>query len=424
MLDPITINSNDVVWVGGDLYCKTPEALKIAFEQINGIGYEIDNLRDSDSPSRENVTVEQMEQEGWSLWYAHLTDIRKGKCKSCDSLISTVGIQMHGHQCEVCGEVTYLDIIDGSLVKFRFNRDNGEVFGPVLRMKAKRYDIEEGWLYLKKEFDEHGGFLVVSGEEAENYLALHADKWELVEENGEQLLKIRYVHRALLKEDGVDVIEMHEVSGHYWNHSIVKVWDGVEHSEYGSDFPLRESFGVYETWHWAPLEPSPTLHRRVLQAVHNTDDKGWHYQDGRPWFKRDTFQEMGKFVRHFTTLDADAWDVQSQLFRLDGPGGIDDVAEFCHLDAVVQNKPNIGSWLTAVTGTDTSEGNLVNAAYALAEDETAQELVKCLNTPRKEIEPLTGKIPRKLKKALRKPLSCRTARERGRVRSFLAVARR
>jgi hypothetical protein len=424
MINPVTIDSNDVIWIGGDLHCKTPEALKIALEQIGSAGYAVDDSRKSEHRLRENVSVEQMEQKGWSLWYAHLTDIRKGKCNSCDSLISTRGIQMHGHKCEKCGEVTYLEITDDSLVKFRFKRDDDQVFGPVVRMKAKRYEIEEGWLYLKREFDEYGGFNVVSGEEAEDYLALHADKWELVEEDGEQLVKIRYVHRVLICEGDVDVIEMHEISGHYWNHSIVKVWDGVEYPEWDRDFPMWESFSVFEAWHWAPLEPSPTLHRRVLQAVHNTDDKGWHYQDGRPWFKPETFKEMGKFVRHFTTLDADAWDAQSQLFRLDGPGGIDDVAEFCHLDAVVQNKPNIGSFLTAVTGDDRSTGNLVNAAYALAEDEAAQELVKGLTTPRKQVEPLTGKIPRKLKKALHKPLSRRTARERGRVRSFLTAARR
>jgi len=337
---PISIDSEDVVWIGGDLYCKTPEALAIALEQCRDIGYEIQDSRIEGHSIREGrVTPEEMEKNGWSLWYASI-DVRRGKCGSCDSYITTHGIHAHGNKCEVCGAVTHRHIINGSTVRFRFVDD--EAFGSDIKMKVFRFD-PRGWLYLAPHPLE-GGLFTASGDRGWDYLQRNADKWELVRKWKRELIKLRY-QKGLYIDDSA--INMFEVWGHEYNATIVKVWDGQEYREWDK-LPIPESFSIFETWHWAPLEPSPTLHKRVLLAVHNTDDKGFHYQDGRPWFRRETFAEMGKFVRHFTTLDADAWDEQSQRFRLDGPGGIDDVAWFCHPEAQVENRPNIGNFLVGL----------------------------------------------------------------------------
>ena len=103
----ITVVNDDIVTVTGSLYVKSREALERLFGELKSTGYKVESLRESDWRKRDGVTVEQMEQNGWSMWFAKLPDIRRGKCKSCDSLINTMGIQMHGHTCEECGEITY-----------------------------------------------------------------------------------------------------------------------------------------------------------------------------------------------------------------------------------------------------------------------------------------------------------------------------
>ena len=85
-------------------------------------------------------------------------------------------------------------------------------------------------------------------------------------------------------------------------------------------------------------------------------------------WSRLTYKVMGAYVRNFTALDADEWDRLSISFPLDGPGGIAAVAAFCHPDAVVENKPNIGNFLTAISGAGTSEPGMLAAIHAIADD--------------------------------------------------------
>lgn len=382
----LDLGIEDVVWIGGDLYCKTRDALDAARRLLVEIGYEIENLRtDSHSVKEGRVTVEEMVRNGHSLWYARLPDLRKAKCGSCGGYVSIAGSRVHGRTCELCGAVIYREIIDGSTVRFRF-ADPGEqgMFSPELQMEAHRWDAEEGWLYLKPGFLERGGLGVVSGEKAERYMALHACKWQVVtEEDGGAEIKLYKLHyrRDIYRHDD-DVIEMMDIWGHDWNHTVVNVWDGVEYPEYSSDMPVPESFSIYEAWHWAPLEPTPTLHQRLLGAIHNHDDKGWHYQDGRPWFSRRSWEQIGLFIRHFTTLDADEWDRQSRRFPLDGPGGIDAVAAFCHPLAAPENKPNVGNLLVAmenvIQGRPNTRAEEGAALDALVFDETTAEFLDTL----------------------------------------------
>ena len=184
----------------------------------------------------------------------------------------------------------------------------------------------------------------MTGHRALSYLDRNKDGWEIVEEDGQNLLKIKY---GLEWNRGTAVIESYESWGHEFNHKIVKVWKGKRYSEWDR-LPIPEMISIFESWHWAPLPVSPTLHSRILSATHQTDDKGWHYQDGRPWFSEGHWTEMAKFVRHFTLLDADAFDRAWPRFRSDGPGGITDLARFCHEKAEVRDEPNIGNVLVAL----------------------------------------------------------------------------
>ncbi len=388
----VTIPTNDAVWVAGDLYCKTPEALEIALETLRTTGYTVTDQRiDGYSIKEGRTTPEQMEQNGWSLWYARLEDIDRGKCKSCQSYISRQGIRMHGHTCEACGEVTFYEMVEGSTISFRFVSTEHGWFDPYLRMTVKRWDTDGGWLYLRREI-EPAGWAMMTPEQAEVYLDEHCDKWELVDEDGQQLIKLRFHMRHF--GDPVDdqtVIEPKDIFGHHINYDEVKVWESKEYSQYAfgdKRLPIPESISVYESWHWAPLEASPTLHERIIRAVHHVSDAGYYYQDGRPAWSRRSYEDMGVFVRHFTTLDADKWDRESFRFRLDGPCGIADVARFCHPDAVVENQPNIGNFLVGVNklmSGDTLVGDETAAFKAAVEsDPTTQDFMRRMNRRRSE----------------------------------------
>jgi len=210
-------------------------------------------------------------------------------------------------------------------------------------MKVKRWDTEKGLLYLYDEFLE-GGLSVVTGDAATKYMDKHIGKFHIIEENKQRLVVFKY---DLVWNRDAAVIEPYDHFGSYYNHEIVKVWKGKQYNEYDR-LPVPETISIYESWHWAPLPVTPNLHSRILSFAGQTDDQGWHYQDGRPWFTSGHWTEMAKFVRHFTQLDADAFDRAWPSFRRDGPGGIADIAHFCHKEAVVQNDPNIGNVLIAL----------------------------------------------------------------------------
>lgn len=341
----LTTQEDDIISVMRDLYVKTPEALERLLNELREAGYTVDNLREAEH--REGrATVEEMEKNGWSLWYASIRgDISRGKCNSCSSYISRTGIQTHGHTCEVCGEVTYLYIVDGTRIRFEFLNDvyREVMFAPQLNMTAQRWDTEEGYVYFYWEFHE-GGLSAVTGERAEQYLAQNSHLWEKVEEDGKVLLKVRYPN-PWRRDDAA--IEPYESYGHYSNYQEVKVWKGQEYREW-DHLPVPESMSIYESWHWAPVPKSPTIHRRILSAAGQTDDKGWFHQDGRPWFTSGHWQEMSKFVRHFTELDGDAFDRAWPSFRKDGPGGIDSIARFCHESPIVTDRPNMMNSVNAI----------------------------------------------------------------------------
>ena len=142
----ITVENDDILLIAGGLYVKTPEALERLFGDLRKIGYEIKDCR-KDS-YRDGTSVEQQKEDGWSLWYASLNGILKGKCGSCGKIVSHRGIRAHGRTCEHCGAVLYRHIVDGSTVNFVFTKQRVNIGTAHLVMKAKRWDHESGYLYL------------------------------------------------------------------------------------------------------------------------------------------------------------------------------------------------------------------------------------------------------------------------------------
>lgn len=341
----LTVEKHDVVDVAGDLYVKTPKALKRLMRELRYNGYVIENLRNAGYRKERGVEVSTMEKNGWSLWFAKLPNIRHGVCGSCNQLISTRGIQSHGHKCEKCGSVTYYELVEGSLITFVFNKDKERgMFSPQLKMEVHHWDTREGYLYLCPE-PLAGGLSNVTGELAQEYLNRNSTEWTNVEVDGLTLMKVKY---PLKWDRNVAAIEPYDIYGHKWNHKIVKVWKGKRYSEYDR-LPVPETISIYESWHWHKHSSSPKLHSLLLHAVHQVDDKGYYYQDGRQAFWDGTWTEMAKFVRHFTTLDADAFDRAWPRFRKSGPGGIDDLARFCHTEPDVRDEPNIGNVLIGIS---------------------------------------------------------------------------
>lgn len=327
------------------LYAKTQEALDTLLTKLESIGYKVDNLRNSEHRQRDGVSVEKMEKNGWSLWFASL-DVRRGKCGSCNGIISTQGIQSHGHKCELCGAVTYYHILNagesetGSNIRFSFiNRDENIGMADI-KMKAHHWDTDEGYLYLYPEVMDG---LWLHGDRAQAYLDGNKDKWDWVTlGDGRQLIRVKYPHPWNYNESAINPSEIY---GHHWNHKIVKIWDGKEYDEWSQDFPVPETISIYEAWHWAPLQPSPHLHENIISAAGMVSDCGYYYQDGRTAFYDVHIKRMRTFVEHFTVLDLKEWD--SMIARSDksGPGMIKAIARFCHKNAEVENRPNIGNVL-------------------------------------------------------------------------------
>jgi len=369
-----------VVEIGGNLYLKSPEALELLLKTLEDYGYEIKECsRDERRPPRE-----VQEQEGWYLWYASLGDSvlqRRGKCESCQSYIDVCGIRSHGHTCEVCGAVTYEKIIDGSVVRFKFlSEKNRGMFSPQLCMRAKRWDTKEGYLYLYYEFLDRGSLGVVAGKEAQTYLSKNAESWEVVEEDDQKLLKVRYPQPW---DRQVAAIEPYDIWGSRSNHTIVKLFKGEEFSEWGR-LPVRESYSLYEAWHWSPLIPTPNLHERIIRAAGMVTDCGWYHHAVR----EGNLRSMRRFVAHFTTLNLAEWDRMIARAPRSGPGMITAVAYFCHPEPQIKNEPNLGNVLAVLGNTFSGKPNttaeLAAAERALRDPEERAKIAPLLEALQKK----------------------------------------
>lgn len=365
-----------VVEIAGSLYAKSPEALKALLKALHAYGYEIkDCSHDDRRPERE---VQQ--KKGWSLWFASLGEKvlqRRGKCNNCGSHIDTRGIRSHKHQCEICGEYTYLEFTDGTIVRLKFlsGEERRPLFSPKLKMRVYDYDETGQDLFLYAE-PEDGGFGDYRAEDAKQVLEQNQDKWrKYVTPDGQQIIVVHYnIYDPCIRPD--DVIEMYDVWGHVQNHKIVKLFQGKEYDEWDR-LPVWESFSIYEAWHWMPLPPSPRLHEKIIGAAGMVADCGYYYQDGRQAFYEGHLRSMRLFVEHFTLLDLDGWDKMIARAPYSGPGMIRAVATFCHEHPEVTNAPNIGNVLVVlgkgISGERITEDELAAAADAMKDPEEARK---------------------------------------------------
>jgi len=137
-----------------------------------------------------------------------------------------------------------------------------------------------------------------------------------------------------------------------WYRAIWNDWKGYE---------IPDWISVYETWGWAPLPKSPTLHNKLLSAIHEDSDVGF-YAGSHISFSSRHWVEMAKFIRHFTELDADAFDRAWPRFRKPAVDAIRDLAYFCHENPSITTNPNIlatlGTAVNVLNGRQISEAEL------------------------------------------------------------------
>ena len=338
----------EIVAIGGsEMYCLTHRARDEVLARLRELGYRVDDLADGDDSSDDAARLKAITESRGARYYAHL-DISTGKCGSCQQYISTTGIRSHGHTCEKCGAITSQEIVDGSTVIFSF-RDDGptEFWGPELQLTTKRWKDNHIWCYTSGMRGKRGlGSHEMTPGEIEEYLAKHHDKWRYETIDDEQFLVVFYEFRPRLTYPN-QLIVMKDIWGGVSNYSIVRVYEGKEYSEY-RQLPVPDSLHIYDTQDWERLQPSPDLHERLFTAVRQVSDCDYYYQDGRDAFSPEMFERMGLYVKHFTTLDYEAWRRLIPRIPLDGPGAIMTIARFCHPQPRVQNAPNIGNVLVAL----------------------------------------------------------------------------
>ncbi len=352
--------------IGCGLYVKTREALPILLQQLEADGYSI-----------KGCSKDKHHPDPGSHYASLRQDVcdRKGKCESCNSYISSLGIQSHKHKCEVCGEFTYVKYCDGTIVRFTFIGNERNVFEPTLRMKVYDYDDAMKCLLLYPVPEDGNNFNDWGVDNAMKVLERNKDKFTHVERDSKDFLAVHYNAYTMYVEPD-DVISMCETQGHQWNHKIVKLYKGKEYSEWDR-LPIAESHMIYEAWRWAPLRPSPDLHERIISAAGMVSRADYYYQDGRAAFYDTHLETMRLFVQHFTTLNLDEWDRMIRRADRSGPGMIKTIARFCHPNAVVRNEPNIGNLLVGVgkmiSGERITNGEKAAMSDALKDPTVASE---------------------------------------------------
>lgn len=344
-----------VIEVASGLYVKTPESLSALVRHLTAVGYDVKDVSSGKALGEEKPPRSVQEKEGWSLWYASLSDRVyqfKGKCGSCKGDIRPGSIgRPHGEKCGHCGDTVFLKFVPGSRVKFRFNGDQ-QSFND-LTLIVHSYDAGNKELRFFKRLEDAlkpdgvPNNVKRSYERLPQQLRLFGHR-AFTEKaiDGVPVLATHYDVSSIYV-DGKEKISIYDIWGERRNFSQVKVFNGKEYGQWDK-LPIPESHSIYEAWHWMPLQPSPKLHERILSAAGQAADCGHYYQDGRPAFWDQQLGWMRTFVEHFTTLDINKWEKMVSRAPKDGPGFIKTIAKFCHPKAIVENKPNMGNALVAM----------------------------------------------------------------------------
>ncbi len=218
-----------------ELHVRSEVELKALFTKLAELGYTINDLRkDKHRLENRKWTPERMIELKISLWFAKL-DVTRGKCGSCKNIIGFRAIQTHQHSCEICGEFTYIHVVDGGSIEFAFPRS-----ATPIKLYTQRWDTDEGYLYLYPGFiDDHRG-------EMSQCFAENPTLWTEVTENGQKLIRVTKGYEWDASRD----IHTYRTTGSIRNYTEVHFWRGVEYTTYGEPkLPVLQTINIHEDWH-------------------------------------------------------------------------------------------------------------------------------------------------------------------------------
>jgi len=381
-----------VIPISGNLLCKTPEGLDELRLLLKQNGYEVkETCEEADEETYKESPRKLREEKMFYLWSAKFSDDNfevKGKCRACESLISIEDIETHKHKCEVCGDYTFLQFVEGrSAVNVEFIKSG--VF--VQDLVVHHYDEINHILYffrniedidqLEKMAPQVKAGVKASYKTVDEKLKEAEGDFQIVKVDGIELIAVRY-NSYLSDGEREKAISNGEED--------IKIigsirWVQVRHDKESilkppfKKFPGHKFVSIYEMWHNDLLEPSPTLHEKIMKFGGISSDKGTYYQDGRPAPIGDyKYREMRRFVEHFTTLDVDKWDEMISRAPKDGPGLVETIAKFCHSEPQIKDSPSIGHLFTAAAkiqrGENLTEGEKIAMRRGLREDPGADKL--------------------------------------------------
>jgi hypothetical protein len=338
----------------GKLYVKSPESLPVLLEHLAKVGYEVKDISSEKNGSSEKPSREVQEKDGWLLWYGSLTDRileTKAECGSCKSLISFRGVETHEHECEDCGDYTFVAYSNGGKIRFYIVDDNDREFRDFtlvihsfdkdkkqMNFYANLSDCKEENKRIRRSF--------MSRSMESSYSVLpeavkrFPETFTIGEIDGVKVVSVSHNHESpYIQEHSINPCE---TIGEKRNYRQFKLFKGKKFREFLDQLPIPDGVQIYEAWHWAPLQPGPRVYEEIMSAASQVSRKDFYHQDGRPAFTQRQIDWMLKFIEHFTTVDV---NVAGQYLhpKLSGPNLIDILAGLTGHRSTIDTMPNIGN---------------------------------------------------------------------------------
>lgn len=351
----------DSVFICSRAYAKTEDAFEAIKKAALEIGYEEKNYDDKDTAAKDYI-------------YLSL-DTAAAECGSCNEVISRTGVQCHGHKCECCGEVTYLEYVPGGAIRFVF-LDKHERIGEPLTFQIHDYrtfDDKPNELVLlpqpilgeyktpSGQYVRHGLFDVTDPAEAqaimdeaetrklfrrENLFCRETDSYQDV------IVLIDPEPHMITPQS---VFNTHDIWGQYRNFKEIDVFRGEKFDKwFGKTLPVPDSLSVSRKYIGRDKHSlgEPNIHATILRAAGQGSDCGYYHQDGSIAFSGVVLDRMTAFVHHFVDVDIEKWNAFLETAPKDGPGFIMTLAKWSSAmsDGSLKNVVNKSNIFNAING--------------------------------------------------------------------------
>lgn len=390
----------NTVLITGRAYAHTQEAYDELRKKLVKTGYTIpDHAKPKDGEAKKD-------DEFFSL-----EGINFAECGSCESTISRLGVAMHNHQCECCGDPTFLKYVKDGAIRFKFmhdiDDDGREYIGGDMTFRIFEYrEVEKGdWNELivhaspilddyaneEKQIYMRKGWLNVSTEgEAQDILEraaghnLYKRSTVVDQDTGDDIaVLILKDHKSGLLQRG-SVFNTSEIAGEQRNYKDIKIWQGKKYEGFMAGLPIPETIHLSSKYIGREKHSlaEPNIHETIMRAAGQVSRADYYYQDGRPAFGEVVFERMNNFVKHSVDVPFEEWEQFleslgkrvargqiSHYSKIDGPGFIYALADWASKMSDGQRKhvkdePNIGNALVGIS--KVAAGQALTDAEAVA----------------------------------------------------------